>query len=150
MFFYFSTEPDSVGDCLVFELNEIKPANQELDKFMDYLVETYIEDDAPFPPAIWASKSASSTRTTNACESFHAHLNKCFNYSHPNIFVFLDVIQNYQSEVYIQIQSIQKYQKVQSKTLKRENYLKEKISQLDHNQITLLQYIKLTSHYYSF
>jgi hypothetical protein len=55
---------------------------------------------------IWASKSACSRRTTNACESFHAHLIKCFNFSNPNIFVFLDIIQNYQSEIYIQIQSI--------------------------------------------
>jgi hypothetical protein len=33
---------------------------------------------------------------------------------------------------------------------KRENYLKEKIKQLDDNQITRLQFIKLTSHYFSF
>jgi hypothetical protein len=106
------------------------------------LVETYIDDDAPFPPKIWASKSACSRRTTNACESFHAHLNKCFNFSNP--------IQSYQSEIYIQIQSIHTKKTPNIRTQKRENYLKEKIKQLDDNQITRLQFIKLTSHYFSF
>jgi hypothetical protein len=114
------------------------------------LVETYIDDDALFPPKIWASKSACSRRTTNACESFHTHLNKCFNFSNPNIFVFLDIIQNYQSEIYIQIQSIHTKKTPNIRTQKRENYLKEKIKQLDDNQITRLQFIKLTSHYFSF
>lgn len=81
-------EPEDVGNCLVFDLLPIVPENDKLRVFIDYLVETYIEEDSIFPPEIWAAKCASSSRTTNACESFHSHLNKSFNSYHPNIFVF--------------------------------------------------------------
>lgn len=143
-------DPESVGDCFAFELIEMKPNNQQLDKFADYLVENYIEHDALFPPNIWAAKSASSQRTTNACESFHSHLNKCFNFSHPNIYVFLETIKNYQCEIYVQIQSVNTFKRLNSKTQKRGNFIQENIVKFDNKQISMLQYVKLTSHYYDF
>lgn len=139
-----------MGSCFAFELNEIKPTNQQLEKFADYLVENYIEEDAPFPPYIWAAKSSSSQRTTNACESFHSHLNKCFNFSHPNIFVFLESIKQYQCEIYVQIQSVNCSKVLNSKTKKRENFIEQNIIKLNNHEISTLQYVKLTSHYYSF
>ena len=142
-------DPESVGDCFAFELQEIKPHNEELENFASYLVDTYIDENALFPPKIWASKSSCTARTTNCCESFHAHLNKCFNYSHPNIFVFLTILKDYQSEIYVQIQSVEKTKTLRAKTKRREWFLEQKIKQLDNNEIGLLQYVKLTSHYYN-
>jgi hypothetical protein len=146
----FFIDPESVGNFFAFELNELRPTNQQLEKFAGYLVENYIDDDAPFPPNIWSAKSASSRRTTNACESFHSHLNKCFSFSHPNIFVFLETIKQYQCEIYVQIQSVNSSKRLNTKTQKRENFIQENIVKFNNNQITILQYVKLTSHYFSF
>ena len=40
----------------------------------------------------WAEMSSSPCHTTNACESFHAKFNKQFYTPHPNIFVFIQVL----------------------------------------------------------
>lgn len=142
-------DPAFVGDCLVSDLIAEKPINKKLDMFLDYIVENYIEEEATFPPELWASKSASNTRTTNACESFHSHLNKCFNFAHPHIFVFVEALKDYQSEIYIQIQSVNKYKKPNSKTQKRVQFLENQICKLTNGIVTKLDYVKLTSHYYS-
>ena len=41
---------------------------------------------------MWGDYSASITRTTNACESFHSKLNSMFYAAHPSIFILLDVL----------------------------------------------------------
>lgn len=45
--------PDDVGDCFALDLYAEKPVHAVIDKYADYLLETYIEDDAPFPPSIY-------------------------------------------------------------------------------------------------
>jgi len=59
-----------------------------------------------FPPNIWASASATLTRTINACESFHSHFNKSFYTPHPHIYNFMDKLLELQSEIHIQFNSI--------------------------------------------
>ena len=54
------------------------PQNEKLKKYIDYLVDTYISEDAKFPPIIWASDTIDGERTTSACESFHAKFNANF------------------------------------------------------------------------
>lgn len=54
-----------------------------INRFCDYLLETYIDEAADFPVNIWAESSPSLTQTTNCCESFHAHFNNSF-YSTTN------------------------------------------------------------------
>ena len=44
--------------------------------------------------------------TTNGAESFRAHLNEQLNASHPNIFVFVDVLLKLQTTSYIQMQKL--------------------------------------------
>lgn len=65
---------------------ELKPDDNRVTKFADYLVDTYIGEDSMFPPEMWASASVETYLTTNACESFHAHFNSSFNSTHPNIY----------------------------------------------------------------
>jgi len=52
---------------------------------------------------VWAETSFELTKSTNACESFHAHFNANFNHSHPNIFIFIDTLKNIQTEIYIKL-----------------------------------------------
>lgn len=70
----------------------IKPVNTTVDKFNDYIQETYIKQDALFPPNIWAKFVATINCNTNSCESFHSKLNASFGVAHPNIFVLVDTL----------------------------------------------------------
>jgi len=49
-------DPQSVGDCFPFELAEIQPNNEKVRKFMDYIVENYIDNNYLLPPLFWAEK----------------------------------------------------------------------------------------------
>jgi len=64
------------------ELAAIQPLDDKITQFSDYLVDTYISEDSMFPPHIWAEKSSSIQRTTNACESFHTKFNSYFELPH--------------------------------------------------------------------
>lgn len=72
---------------------------------MDYLVDNYISENSRFPPHLWASKSSTTKRTTNACESFHSRFNTSFYKTHPNIFQFITVLLDFQNETYIKMRS---------------------------------------------
>lgn len=143
-------EPNKVSDVFVFELSAFQPQSAKVQKFADYLIENYISENAEFPPEIWAENSASLNRTTNACESFHSHFNKSFYHSHPSVFVFVDTLLKIQMEVYIKINSINapyKYQNSNSK--KRQMYILQHISSYRNGSISVLEFIKLVSHFYS-
>lgn len=57
-----------------------------------------VDDDvAQFPPKIGSDFSASTNRTTNSCESFHAKLNGFCHSGHPNILILVDTLLSIQS-----------------------------------------------------
>lgn len=141
--------PEEVADAFVFSLLSIRPTNDKLTLFADYLTDSYVSEDAIFPPELWAVQSASSAHTTNACESFHSHLKKNFNSAHPSIFIFCDFLQTFQTEIYVKLQSVDKQYVPSSRTKKRQEYLQKKINDFRSKKISVLEYIKLTSHYYS-
>lgn len=67
-----------VENCFTDDIMAIQPqVAREID-FKDYVLDTYIKNDADFPPKIWAEFSTSSIRTTNNCEAFHRKLNSLF------------------------------------------------------------------------
>jgi len=57
-----------VFNCFIDDLMTIKPINATVDKFCDYLLKTYIELDALYPPNIWAEFAATTNCTTNSCD----------------------------------------------------------------------------------
>ncbi|KAE9529659.1 hypothetical protein AGLY_011755, partial [Aphis glycines] len=61
-------EPKNVGTCFAVDFMGIKPMDERIDKFCDYLVDTYIDENAIFPPYLWSSCNISGERTTNALE----------------------------------------------------------------------------------
>jgi hypothetical protein len=93
--------PAEVSDCFAFDFISNLPDDKRVEQLCDYLSENYIDADSIFPPPVWSEYSASSFRTTNACESFHAHLNALFYSAHPNIFVLITALQKVQNETYI-------------------------------------------------
>ena len=133
-------EPQDVGDVYVFTLSVIQPVHEKLTLFADYLINTYISEDAVFPPNLWASKTASAARTTNACESFHSHISKTLNSPHPSVFVFIDFLINFQNEIYVKLQSIHKPYVPNSDTRKRQEYLQNKINDFNNGKVSTLEF----------
>lgn len=142
-------DPSDVGDCFAIDLAAIQPPCEKVTKFVDYLVSTYISEDATFPPHIWAAHSSSLERTTNACESFHQKFNSSFYSSHPNIFLFVNELINVQVETYIKIRSSAKCKKTYpAKTVQRQKFLEEQIDNLAKNKITKFDFVKKVSYHF--
>jgi hypothetical protein len=127
-------KPEEVFNCFIDDLITIKPINTNVDKFCDYLLKTYIEQDALFPPNIWAEFAA----TTNSCESFHAKLNASFSAAHPNIFVLIEILLGIQSEIYVSLRSsaTQPIKKV-----KKEKFLRGMLS-FTSGELSRLNFVK--------
>jgi ABC-type Zn uptake system ZnuABC Zn-binding protein ZnuA len=90
-------------------LCEILPCNNSgIVQFSDCIIDNYISEEAQFLPHIWASASNVSYRTTNACESFHAKFNKTFYQNHPNLHQFIEVLLQFQSQMYAKIKGASK------------------------------------------
>jgi hypothetical protein len=66
----------------------------------------YYYADSNFPLPVWFECTASSLRTINACELFHAHFNALFYIAHHNIFVLVSALQKIQNETYIKIRGV--------------------------------------------
>lgn len=80
-------------------------------------------------------------RTTNACESFHSKLNSMFYSSYPNIFQFLEVLKNVQTDVYIKMRSFNQTQ-IRRKAMEKEDYIREFMRQYEDKIITRLEFIE--------
>jgi hypothetical protein len=81
------------------------PSDNKVQDFADYVVSTYVDDNAMFPPSVWAEIPSKSRRTNNGPEAFHSHYNEQFYYSHPTTFVFLDTLTKIQATTSIKIRS---------------------------------------------
>lgn len=142
-------EPEDVSDFFVFELMSIKPENLNITKFADYILETYISEEASFPPKIWAQCSAELNLTTNACESFHSHLAQCFQNTHPNIHHFSTALLDIQTYTYIKLNSINEPNHLRNSTSKtRHKYLNNIIQSFKDKNITIMEFVKAASHHY--
>jgi hypothetical protein len=115
--------PDQVQDSFAFDLMEDAPDDPITTSFADYILKTYVTDGAIFPPDTWADVAKS--RTTNDCESFHAHFAEQFSRSHPNVYEFADKLKDYQVVVYTKHNAInENVQKEQRK------YVRQKLASM--------------------
>lgn len=139
--------PVEVSDCFVFDLLSIAPPDDEkIQMYCDYLIDNYISEESLFPPTVWAQNSAELTRTTNTCESFHRHFNDSFYKSHPNIFIFVDKLKEFQIETYVKIQSVHLNAKIiNSKVRNRKKFIAKMIDSYAKNEISRLHFIKCVS-----
>jgi hypothetical protein len=99
-----------------------------VEEFCDYLLENYIDAVSTFPLPVWSECTASSLRTINACELFHAHFIALFYTAHHNIFVLVSVLQKIQNETYIKMRSVTTRRFKKSATFTKED--SSKIGQL--------------------
>ncbi|KAL4126366.1 hypothetical protein QTP88_010588 [Uroleucon formosanum] len=98
--------PQEVSQCFIEDFMSIIPNDRRVSQYADYLTDTYISENSIFPPVIWAESSSSLSRTTNKCESFHSHFKENFYKEKPNIFMWLNIIKQTQSNIYCEIRSI--------------------------------------------
>lgn len=141
-------EPENVGTCFVVDFMGIKPMDERIDKFCDYLVDTYIDENATFPPYLWSSCNISGERTTNACESFHSAFGKYFYSPHPNIFVFYEVLKMIQLQSYIKINSVEKENKIKNHKYKKQKTIAdENISKYLNGNLDMFEFVKRISYH---
>jgi len=107
-----------------------------------YILNNYIDSEAIFPPNIWSDFKPSTMRTTNACESFHAHFNSKFYSAKPNLYQFIEVLKTVQIDNYIKIRSGQNKRKI---ILLKENFIEEKITERMLGKINRFEFIKALS-----
>lgn len=131
------------------ELAALQPLDDKITQFSDYLVDTYISEDSIFPPHIWAEKSSSIHRTTNACESFHSKFNSYFESPHPNIFKFIDILKLIQTETVILMQSSHKPKlhgrlQIRNKII----FIDTQIKKLNEKKISNFEYLQILAKKY--
>ena len=93
--------PEDVGDNFAEDLIPGMPSDNKVQNFADYVLSTYVDDNAMFPPSVWAEIPSNSRRTNNGPEAFHSHYNEQLYSSHPSTFVFLNTLTKIQPTIYI-------------------------------------------------
>ncbi|KAK3793725.1 hypothetical protein RRG08_006547 [Elysia crispata] len=89
----------------------LSPIDPRIEELEEYLLKNYIESQN-FPPSMWASQDLSRPRTTNCCESFHAHFQKFFQNSNPNIFTLINRLGDVQQLTLMEFSAISKGENV--------------------------------------
>ena len=138
--------PSEVGDCFTFDIMTAMPDNPLCKTFADYVVGTYVDHDARYPPHLWAEIPSDAKRTNNGPESFHAHYNQHFYHPHPNIWNFINVIQDIQTTTYIKIRCIKISAPVSSAEKKKIESMEQAYEELQRNVIERIDYVKKLGH----
>ena len=134
---------EDVSDCFIFDLMAIQPADEKIVS----MVETYIGEDSLFPPEMWTACTSSIERTTNCCESFHSKFNENFYKTHPSLYVFINVLNDFQTESLIKLNSVGENRRIKDpETRRRQQFVQNKIDQ--YVEIGRLQYIKCLGYFY--
>ncbi len=109
-----------------------------------------LQEDADFPPEVWASKNATNLATNNGCESFHAHFNAQFYHPKPNIFVFIDILKKEQSVTEVKLRSVANGEVEEPRRTTRDmiSYTSRNIREFDEGTITRHHYVKRCSYRY--
>lgn len=129
-----------VEDFFTDELMAIQPDNEKVQKFCDYILENYILPDSKFPPEMWADYTETTTRTTNACESFHARLNALIPSPHPNIFKLIAVLLGFQAETMCKMNQANNVKR-RKVILRKERVVASLMKRLAEGNITKMQFI---------
>lgn len=142
-------KPSDVGDSFAFDFAEIQPEDGRISKFADYLVDNYINEEAVFPPSLWAEFSDSLERSTNACESSHAKFNGSFYSAHPTIFTFIETLKQFQTDTYSKIQSLGEIPRIRDPAVRRHKLLiQKKIEEYKEGSTSKFNFVKCISFFY--
>ena len=110
-----------VQDAFAEDIMSDASQDQNVENFTDYVFETYIKNDARYPPSTWARMPDDTQipTTTNGAEAFHRHFKKCFQSAHPNIYALAKELLRLQEETYVKLCSGNREKLSRSTTLQR-------------------------------
>jgi len=120
--------------------------DKRVETFADYVLSTYIEDNASFPPSVWAEIPSTARRTNNGPEAFHAHYNEQFYASYPSMFVFLDNIIKIQATIYIKLRSTSTGAVRSRHNSEKETFMFEKYRKLERGELSRRDYVCILSY----
>ena len=105
--------PEKVGDAFAEIVMDNAPLEQypQLEKFLDYMTNTWIDDDVRYPIQIWNHFHNNDSRTNNNNEAYNLRLDKRAE-KHPNIWKFTELLQK--EELHASV----KYERIEDGTLK--------------------------------
>ena len=136
-----------VCDCFTLEFLSNLPNDKQVEQLCDYLLENCIAADSTFPLPVWSECTASSLRTMNACELFHAHFNALFSSAHHNIFFLYLHCKNTEWDIsYIKMRSVTTGIFNKSVTIKEEDLISSKIGQYRVNLISRIEFVSSVSY----
>jgi len=140
---------EDVSDCFTDDFMSECPIDEKLQKFADYFIETYIFEYCIYPPKLWALESSELTRTTNACESFHAHFTNSFYRHSLSILQWLTVfIEEIQTDVYCKLIRVGEQKTPRNKMLKRQKKNQYLIDQYKRGEICRHTFVKSIAYNY--
>ena len=131
------------------ELFSDKPEtnNNKADRFADYLLETYVDNGASFPPHLWAKEpSENNKRTTNGAEAYHRSFNSMFYHSSPNVFVFLEILTGIQVTVYIKLRCLSKAVGGRKADEERSAFVFKQYGRVKDGEMSFMEYVKSISY----
>lgn len=117
-----------VINCFVTEIVGMKlylpnsSTHEQLDNFVDYVLETNVDPCSLFPITIWADFNTVDC-ITNYWEFFNVKLNKEFNTTHLNVLHLIEVVKSFQDDTYMKMKSTKTY-KVAKRRIKRYIYFR--------------------------
>ena len=119
------------------------PQGLDVEKFCDYVCDTYITPDSRFPPSMWARMpdDPQIPTTTNGAEAFHKHFKKCFQSPHPNIYVLASKLLGLQEETYVKLQCQNRQRNQRAATVQRRERIEEICQMYRSGQLTRAQYV---------
>jgi len=101
-------DPNEVELYFKNYLKNNQPKDERIKKIITYLDTTYIENNATFPPTIWA-KQEIILESRDDCESFHDKFGDLFTSAvDPNIAVFMKNVLAMQTDSYEQMNAADK------------------------------------------
>jgi len=141
--------PNLVEPTFVDGLMADCPGDDNLLRFADYVLVTYIGPHALFPPPLWAREpNPNFPHTNNAIESFHSKLCGFFDTPHPNIYAFVEGLHQIQAENYITLHSLHQPVAVNSVEASRRQYAAGMLQRLNVGDISAYDYAKAIGYRY--
>ena len=128
-----------VCDCFALQFLFNLSNDKRVEQFCSYLLENYIDADSTFLPPVWAEFTASSLKTTNARQLFHAHFNALFYSAHHKISVLVSALHKVQNDNCIKMKSVTTRRFKKSATFKQEDLISSKSGQYKVNLISRIE-----------
>ena len=102
----------------------------------------YAQQDARFPPKIWANDDLNLKRANNGCEAFHRQFSDMFYHQPPNIFYFMDKLKHIQTYNYLKIRASGSPQIAQSIEMENLSRMKKTQENYKNGLIARAEYLK--------